>query len=99
MRIDREHRWPARLAAAIRVGFPPQRADARRSSAGVPLVTAAEARSLQMISYGLTYSMAAELLGLSTHTIRDQVRSARHRLGAKNATHAVALAIRAGVIT
>jgi DNA-binding CsgD family transcriptional regulator len=38
--------------------------------------------------------MAAEVLGKSIYTVRRQLRSARGRLGAKNTTHAVAIAFR-----
>ena len=66
--------------------------------AGAPTLTVAEGRALQLLSYGLTVPMAAELLGLSPQTVKDQVKTARLRLGAKTATQAVAIAIRTGVI-
>ncbi len=58
----------------------------------------AELRALEGLSYGLTRGMFAELYGLSSETVASQLRSARFKLAAKNSTHAVAIAIRRGLI-
>lgn len=98
MRADTGHPWVTRLAAAVRIGRPLQPGTAMRDRAGTPLLTYSELRALSVLSYGLTVPMAAELLGLSEETVSRQLASARRRLGAKNSTHAVALAIRRGVL-
>ena len=57
-----------------------------------------EVRALEAAAAGLQLPAAAAHLGLSTHTIRFQLKTARWKLLARNTTHAVALAIRAGTI-
>lgn len=58
----------------------------------------AELRALLCASHGLTRMMIADVLGVSPDTVKTQLQRARQRLAAKNTTHAVALAIRAGLI-
>ena len=42
---------------------------------------------------------AAVSLGLSPHTVRGRLASARRKLGAVNTTQAVIAAVRAGIVT
>lgn len=61
-------------------------------------LTPAEKRVLTAMAAGQTTVEHGESIWRSRHTIRDQVKSARRKLGARNTTHAVAIAIRAGLI-
>lgn len=74
---------PHRLASAIAVE---------------PRLTDAELQVLRCLSHGMTVSMAADALSLSFETVRRRLRRIRYLLEAKTATHAVALAIRQGLI-
>ena len=58
----------------------------------------AERDVLRCLSHGLTERMAAETLGRPFFTVRDQSKSARFKLRAKDSTHAVAIAIRQGLL-
>ena len=58
-----------------------------------------EIRVLEAASRGLKAGMIADLYGLSRETVRKELTSARRILRAKNTTHAVAIAIRAGLLT
>jgi DNA-binding NarL/FixJ family response regulator len=60
--------------------------------------TFAELTVLAFLSHGLTVPMIADTLEISIHTVKSEVRSARYRLKAKNTTHAVAIAVRRGLI-
>lgn len=60
--------------------------------------TPAERRVLLCLSHGMTTAMCADVLGVSPETVKAHTRSVRYRLAAKDTTHAVALAIRAGII-
>jgi DNA-binding CsgD family transcriptional regulator len=60
--------------------------------------TFAELTVLGFLSHGMTLQMIADTLDLSRHTVYSQSRSARYRLKAKNTPHAVAIAIRRGLI-
>jgi DNA-binding CsgD family transcriptional regulator len=88
MRADTESDWPTRLMVAV-LG-----AD---TTAGTQ-VTPAEVNVLRCLSQGTGIDGAADLLSKSEWTIRDQILSARRRLRAKDNAHAVALAIRQGLI-
>ena len=61
-------------------------------------LTAAELRVVESMSHGLTAQMAGELLAVSPETVKSQLQAARFRLRAKNTTHAVANALRQGLI-
>lgn len=60
--------------------------------------TPAELRALECISRGLTTQMAGDVLGKSATTVAKQIGTAIYVLRAKNRTHAVAEAIRRGLI-
>ena len=55
-------------------------------------------RLLEFISNGLTDERIGEELHLSAETVRANVRTVVRSLGARNRTHAVALALKTGVI-
>ncbi len=57
-----------------------------------------ERDALHLLALGLGRGQIADRLQISEHTLRVYVDSARFKLGALNTTHAVALALSAGVI-
>lgn len=57
-----------------------------------------EADALTLLANGMNRSQASEKLGISEHTLRVYIESARFKLGAANATHAVARAMVRGLI-
>ena len=61
-------------------------------------LTPRELEVLAYLSHGLRLGDIARERGVTFHTVRDQARSARDRLAAKNLPHAVAIALRHGLI-
>ncbi|QDL90940.1 LuxR family transcriptional regulator [Paroceanicella profunda] len=57
-----------------------------------------ERDTLHFLALGYARAQIAERLGISEHTLRVYVDSARVKLGALNATQAVAVAVSAGII-
>ena len=57
-----------------------------------------EREALTLLSIGLSRAEVADSLKISENTLRAYVDSARHKLGAMNITHAVAVALARGVI-
>ncbi|GIX12144.1 MAG: histidine kinase [Paracoccaceae bacterium] len=57
-----------------------------------------EIDALSYLARGLGRGQVADRLGISEHTLRVYVDSARFKLGALNTTHAVALALTNGII-
>jgi len=57
-----------------------------------------ERDALSLLGAGDSRSQIADALKISEHTLRVYIDSARHKLGALNTTHAVALALTRGVI-
>ena len=57
-----------------------------------------EVECLQWIAEGKTAWECATILGLSQHTVRCYLESARHKLNATSNTHAVSIAHRAGLL-
>ncbi|MGE3719998.1 MAG: LuxR family transcriptional regulator [Bauldia sp.] len=57
-----------------------------------------ERECLQWVAEGKTYWECAVILGLSEHTVRCYLESARHKLGAANNSHAVNIAGRAALL-
>ncbi|MEM0990952.1 MAG: LuxR family transcriptional regulator [Pseudomonadota bacterium] len=57
-----------------------------------------EKDAVRLIADGLSRGKAAERLGISENTFRVYIDSARHKLGALNIPHAVALAAHRGLI-
>ena len=60
--------------------------------------TSDELRLLRLISKGYTVAAAGRVMGKSCYTANDQMKLIRARLGAETAAHAVAVAIRRGMI-
>lgn len=61
-------------------------------------LTPAEAETLRCLRDGLSYAEAAVLLGISVPTVKARIEKARGKLGARNATQAVANAIQRKLI-
>lgn len=57
-----------------------------------------ERATLSMLSAGMNRAEVADRLHISENTLRAYIDSARHKLGAMNVTHAVALAMAHGAI-
>lgn len=57
-----------------------------------------EREALSLLSLGQSRAEVADTLHISENTLRAYIDSARHKLGAMNVTHAVALALARGVI-
>lgn len=66
--------------------------------AGGAALTPRERDVLSLLSVGRSRGEAAETLRISEHTLRAHVDSARQKLGAQNATHAVATALSRGLL-
>ena len=62
-------------------------------------LSARERDALRLIADGRSRGQAADTLGISENTFRVYIDSARHKLGALNIPHAVALAAYRGVIS
>jgi DNA-binding CsgD family transcriptional regulator len=58
-----------------------------------------EREALKLLSLGQNRAEVADTLKISENTLRAYIDSARHKLGAMNVTHAVALALAQGVIS
>jgi len=58
-----------------------------------------EREALTHLGLGMSRAKVADFLGISENTLRAYIDSARHKLGAANVTHAVALAAERGMIT
>lgn len=58
-----------------------------------------EREALSQLSHGHSRAAVADMLQISENTLRAYIDSARHKLGALNVTHAVALALAKGIIT
>lgn len=57
-----------------------------------------ETDALRYLAMGVNRGRAADQLGISEHTLRVYIESARHKLGAANTTGAIAKAVRLGLI-
>lgn len=63
-----------------------------------PSLSPRELGAIRCLARGLSRAQAAGELGISEHTLRVYIESARHKLGALNTTHAVARALSTGII-
>ncbi len=63
-----------------------------------PALSPRELAAMTCLAKGMSRAQAAEEMGISEHTLRVYIESARHKLGALNTTHAVARALSEGVI-
>lgn len=77
---------------ALKLTAPPLEAQTRALSAR-------EMDAIRLIADGFSRGKAADTLGISENTFRVYIDSARHKLGALNIPHAIALAAYKGVIT
>ena len=57
-----------------------------------------ELRVLLCVSHGMTNQMVAETVGCGIESVKSHLKNAQHRLAAKNRAHAVAIALREGMI-
>lgn len=64
-----------------------------------PHLSPRELECLQWTSEGKTVWATGMILGLSPHTVRCYLESARHKLGASSNTHAVSIAIKTGLLS
>ena len=62
-------------------------------------LTEKELEALSLLGRGLTHEEAGRELSVSKETIKRRIETARKRLGARNATEAVALAVQRGSVT
>ncbi len=69
-----------------------------RRNNGRPPITRRQRQILQFFADGLTTADAAERLGLSSETVRTHAKATLPRLGATDRAHAVAIALRSGLI-
>jgi DNA-binding CsgD family transcriptional regulator len=65
---------------------------------GAPTLSPRELAAMRCLAQGRSRAQAAADLGISEHTLRVYIESARHKLGALNTTHAVARTLAAGLI-
>ncbi|HEY3359796.1 MAG TPA: LuxR C-terminal-related transcriptional regulator [Polyangia bacterium] len=79
---------------AVRAGTPP------RELARTEPLTARELEVLELLTQGLTYDEAAEVLKISINTIRTYVRSIynKNKLDVNTKAEAVVIALRQGVV-
>jgi DNA-binding CsgD family transcriptional regulator len=61
-------------------------------------ITDRELEVLALMSRGLTYAETGRVLYVEPSTIKSSLKSTRAKLGARNVTHAVAIALREGMI-
>jgi DNA-binding CsgD family transcriptional regulator len=62
-------------------------------------LTKIERDTLRYLAHGLRIRDVARLRAVSVNTVRKQVWTSRTKLGAKTTAHAVAIALRHGLIT
>lgn len=61
-------------------------------------VTKREAEALAVLSHGMTYGEAGVIMGISAETVQTLAKAARRKLKAKDTKHAIASALRRGII-
>ena len=64
----------------------------------LPHLAPREIECLQWISEGKTFWEVGKILGLSEHTVRTYLESARHKLRATSTAHAVSIALKRGLL-
>lgn len=72
-------------------------AEAEEAASPRPL-SQREREVVRLIACGLSRGQAADRLGISENTFRVYIDSARHKLGALNIPHAIALAVHRGIV-
>lgn len=66
--------------------------------AQAPALSPRELSAMTCLAKGMSRAQSAVDMGISEHTLRVYIESARHKLGAMNTTHAVARALSTGII-
>ena len=61
-------------------------------------ITDRELEVLELMSRGCTYSETGRVLYVEASTVKSTLKRVRAKLGARNVTHAVAIALREGMI-
>ncbi|MFN8152576.1 MAG: response regulator transcription factor [Solirubrobacterales bacterium] len=69
-----------------------------RRGDGKPPITRRQRQILQLLADGCSATEAAEQLNLSAETVRTHAKAILPRLGANNRAHAIAIALRGGLI-
>lgn len=64
----------------------------------LPSLSPRELSAMTYLAKGFSRAQAADELSISEHTLRVYIEAARHKLGALNTTHAVARAMKNGII-
>jgi DNA-binding CsgD family transcriptional regulator len=84
------------------LGLPADTTQAIRHARGVAdhtaTLTKRQREVVQLLAHGLTYEAVGHRLGITRNTVHVTVGNAHKALGALNAPHAVAIALRAGLI-
>ena len=70
----------------------------RRSTERLPSLSNREREILDLLAQGLTGEQVAELLVLSSETVKTHIRNAMNKLEAHTRVHAIAIALREGYI-
>lgn len=99
---DREWQWARRTAFRQFPVIAAHLHDAVLRTEGVlhaqPHLSPRELECLRWTSEGKTVWECGMILGLSLHTVRCYLESARHKLGASSNTHAVSIALKFGLL-
>jgi len=61
-------------------------------------LTDRQRQSLQLRADGMTTKSCCAIMGISTSSVQEHLTVACRKLGAKNTTHAVAIAVMRGII-
>lgn len=93
-------RIAAQVAAQVRHMLDTCPACTARAAArdATPVLSPRRRQILELASHGLTYDQIARELFVTLSTVRATLRMVRRILGAHDTTHAVAIAIRLGII-
>lgn len=99
---EREWRWARQTAFRHFPIIATHLHDAVLSTEGIlrsqPHLSPRERECLRWTAEGKTVWECGVILGLSLHTVRCYLESARHKLGASSNTHAVSIALNAGLL-
>ena len=68
------------------------------AATAAPQLTPDDVRLLQLVADGLTAREIARKVGCTAHAVADRTSRLYTRMGVRNAPHAVAVAIRAGLL-
>ena len=68
------------------------------ATASTRLLHKKDVRLLELLSHGLSDGMIGRELGVPADTVRTSIRGVVNALGARNREHAVALALKSGLI-